>query len=95
MEVILGLAGGIAAEALQWFRIRKELHKGVPGWARHWPYWVITAAMVGFGGLLVFIYQASNVEISPIIAFNIGASAPLILETLIGQVPQAEHEAVD
>ena len=95
MEVILGLAGGVAAEMLQWFKVRKELHRGIPDWARHWPYWVITVAMVGFGGLLVFIYQASKVEISPIIAFNIGASAPLILETLIGQVPQAEDDAVD
>lgn len=34
-------------------------------------------------------------EISPIIAFNIGASAPLIIETLIGQVPQAERGAID
>ena len=95
MEVLLGLAGGAAAEILQWFRLRKELHRGVPDWARHWLYWLITLVMVGFGGLLVFIYQASNVEISPIIAFNIGASAPLILETLIGQAPQARRDAVD
>lgn len=95
MEVLLGLAGGAAAEILQWFRLRKELHRGVPDWARHWLYWIITFVMVGFGGLLVFIYQASNVEISPIIAFNIGASAPLILETLIGQAPQARRDAVD
>ena len=95
MEVLLGLAGGAAAEILQWFRLRKELHRGVPDWARHWLYWIITFVMVGFGGLLVFIYQASNVEISPIIAFNIGASAPLILETLIGQVPQTEPDTVD
>ena len=95
MEILLGLAGGAAAEILQWFRIRKELHRGVPDWAQHWLYWIITVVMVGFGGLLVFIYQASNVEISPIIAFNIGASAPLIIETLISQVPQTEHGAID
>ena len=95
MEILLGLAGGVAAEVLQWFRIRKELHRGIPDWAQHWLYWFITGVMVGFGGLLVFIYQASDVEISPIIAFNIGASAPLIIETLIGQVPQAERGAID
>ena len=90
MEIWLGVAGGLAAEALQWFRIRKTLHRGVPDWAGHWLYWFVTAVMVALGGLLVFAYRSSGVQISPIVALNIGASAPLILESLIGQVPRIE-----
>ena len=90
MEIWLGVAGGLAAEALQWFRIRKTLYRGVPDWAGHWLYWFVTAVMVALGGLLVFAYRSSGVQISPIVALNIGASAPLILESLVGQVPRIE-----
>ena len=78
-------------EALEWFRIRKELYKGVPDWSKNVLYWIVTLVMAGLGGLLVFIYQASGVEVSPIVAFNIGASAPLILQSLIAQVPEIER----
>ena len=95
MEVLLGLAGGVASELLDWFRIRKELHRGVPGWAKSWLYWLITATMSGFGGLLVFTYEVSGIEVSPILAFNIGASAPLILRSLTSQVPPIESGSID
>ena len=62
MEVWLGFAGGMASELLDWFRIRKELHLGVPGWAKSWLYWAITVAMAGVGGLLVFMYRTSGIE---------------------------------
>ena len=89
MEVLLGLAGGCAAETLKWYRIREELHKGVPAHAKSWLYWAVTGIMAAMGGLLVFVYQASEgVNLSPILALNIGASAPLILGTLVGQIPQ-------
>ncbi len=89
--VLLGFVGGCAVEALEWFRIRKELYKGVPDWSKNFLYWVVTLVMAGLGGLLVFIYQASGVEVSPIVAFNIGASAPLILQSLIAQVPEIDR----
>ena len=67
MEVWLGFAGGMASELLDWFRIRKELHLGVPGWAKSWLYWAITVAMAGVGGLLVFMYRTSGIEVSPML----------------------------
>ena len=89
MEVWLGLAGGCAAEALKWYRIREELHKGIPAYAKSWLNWTVTGIMAAMGALLVFVYQASeDVSLSPILALNIGASAPLILGTLAGQIPQ-------
>ena len=86
MEVWLGLAGGCAAEALKWYRIREDLHEGVPAYAKSWLYWTVTGIMAA---MLVFVYQASeDVSLSPVLALNIGASAPLILGTLAGQIPQ-------
>ena len=83
-----GLAGGAAAELLRWFRIRDQLHNRTPDWAKSWLYWVVTSIMVVFGALLVLMYQGSDgVQLSPVLAFNIGASAPLILSSLTSQVP--------
>ncbi len=90
--IALGFAGGAAAELLQWFRIRKELYRGIPDWAKSWPYWVVTAAMVGVGGLLVFIY---GIESNPILAFHVGVSAPLILKSLAEQIPQINPGRVE
>ena len=56
----LGFAGGLAPEALKWFRLREELHKEIPGYATKWPYWVTTFIMVLFGALLAWIYHLSN-----------------------------------
>jgi hypothetical protein len=39
------------------------------------------------GGGLVAIDLKSNIPVAPILAVNIGASAPLILATLVAQVP--------
>ena len=55
--------------------------------------------MAALGGALVFMYQASDdVVLSHILAFNIGASAPLILdilEELVSGVPRIDHGSVD
>ena len=89
MEVLLGFAGGCAAEALKWYRIREDLHRGVPAYAKSWLYWLVAGIMAAMGGRLVFAYQASdNDSLNPILALNIGASAPLILGSLVGQIPQ-------
>ena len=93
---LAGLLGGCASEVLKWFRIREELHKGLPDYAKSWSCWIVTTVMAAMGGLLVFRYQASeDVNPSPILAFNFGASAPLILGTLVGQVPWIDRGNVD
>lgn len=90
--IALGFAGGGAAELLQWFRIRKELHRGIPDWAKSWLYWMVTAGMVGVGGLLVFVY---GIKSNSILAFHVGVSAPLILKSLAEQIPQIDPGRVE
>ena len=93
---LAGLLGGCASEVFKWFRIREELHKGLPDYAKSWSYWIATISMAALGAVLVFMYQASDdVVLSHILAFNIGASAPLILEKLVSGVPRIEHGSVD
>ena len=85
MNALLSVGGGIAAESRQWFHLRKELYKGVPGWARSWGYWIVTVGMAGMGSLLVALYQSSGSELSPILAFNIGA--PSCLASFVRHIP--------
>ena len=94
--VFFGLGGGISSEVLKWFRIREELHRGIPEYAKKWPYWLATLGMIGMGGFLVYAYQfSSEVRLSPILAVNIGASAPLILSELVRQAPPIDLGTVD
>lgn len=41
------------------------------------------------GGALAFVYQAEGVALKPLLALNIGVSAPLILKTLAAAVPRS------
>ena len=97
MELALwGFVGGIGAEGLRWFRIRDELHKGVPAWGKSRLYWVVTAVMSVIGAALVWAYDsAGDVQLNPILAINIGASAPLILSRLSGQIPPIDPGTID
>lgn len=90
VTVLCGVLGGLSAELLQWFRIRKTLHRNFPDFARSWSYWIVTALMVSMGGVLVWVYSASGMEIRPIVAINLGASAPLLLGNMVGQIPNVE-----
>lgn len=47
------------------------------------------------GGALAYIYQADGVLLKPLLAVNIGVSAPLILKTFAASVPKKPPSNVD
>ena len=51
--------------------------------------------MVAAGGGLVVMYQETDARLNSVLAFNIGASAPLILRSLTSQVPPIESGSID
>ena len=79
-----GLLGGIGGELPQWYRIR---HEPLPAWAKRPLYWVVTIAMITFGAVLVLMYEDSGAHLTPALAANIGASAPLALSVLSDTAP--------
>ena len=91
--LLWGAFGGAAVEVLGWYRLRESLHRDMPGWASDWKYWVATVLMIGVGSLLVLMYQSSfeNVKMNPMLAANVGASAPLILSNLLSSAPEVQH----
>lgn len=82
---LYGLGGGVAAEVLGLFKLRRE---GAPQYLRSIFYWVITGTMILLGGGLSWLYVKSGVELTPILGVNIGASAPLILGQFVAQAPE-------
>jgi hypothetical protein len=85
-----GIVGGFLAELLGWYKLRQTAPADFPAWARSWAYWILTALMIAAGGALAVIYVASDMPLKPLLAVNIGASAPLILQSLL--VPALPRE---
>jgi hypothetical protein len=84
-----GVLGGSLGELFKWYQLRES--PNLPEYARKPLYWIITAIMVIFGGVLAVI-QLQDVDASKqwiALALNIGASAPLIVKTMASSVPAA------
>jgi hypothetical protein len=79
---LYGFAGGLGAEVFGLFQLRRS---GAPQYLRSIFYWIITAVMVLFGGGVAWLYAKSGVGLTPILAVNVGAAAPLIL---VSQTPE-------
>lgn len=84
-----GILGGIFAEVLGLFQLRKTVPDAFPVWLKSAFYWVITIMMILCGGGLVDIYLKSGIDLKALVAVNIGASAPLIIGALVAQTPRA------
>ena len=83
-----GVFGGVTAELLQWYRIRERL-SGPTSSASVW-YWVVTGLMILVGGGLATLYVVSSVPLTPILAFNVGLTAPLVLAAASKNIPETE-----
>jgi hypothetical protein len=84
---LYGLLGGVLSEVLGLFRLRQQKIETLPEWLTSWFYWATTLSMVAAGGLLVLIYLRSGIAVQPILAVNVGASAPLLIGSVLGQAP--------
>ncbi len=90
-----GVLGGLLAELIGLFRLRTVTSQDLPDWLRTSYYWVVTVVMILAGGILVVAYLRSEVKINAIIAINLGASAPLLLGSLVSQAPQIPPGRID
>src|SRR5712691_7823202 len=86
----LGVLGGLLAELFSISRLRYRARNELPLWITSPWYWIITALLIVSGGVLVGVYLGSGVAMTPLLAVNIGASAPLILQSLVSQAPAIE-----
>lgn len=86
---LFGVIGGALAEVLKWWQLREVPNP--PAYLKSVFYWVITLIMALIGGVLALAY---NVDASkPLLAINIGVSAPMILKGLASVIPVKSPEA--
>ena len=78
---IYAVLGGVVLEAVGFYRVRKS---AFPQWAKTFRYWFWTGVMIAIGGGLAVAYVKSGVALTPILAVNVGAAAPLVIERLGG-----------
>lgn len=85
------VGGGLAAEVLRWWRLVQNQRSGatlnLPAYLRSPFYWALTLLIVLAGGMLAVAYAASGEALGPLLAVNIGASAPLIIQGLAASAP--------
>jgi hypothetical protein len=86
-----GLFGGLGAELAVIFAIRHRLAFEHPYWFRSVEYWLIAGAMSLAGALIAVAYSRSGTALNPILAIQVGASAPLILRKLREAVPEEQR----
>lgn len=82
---VWGIGGGLFVEILSWYKIRKCTKP--PHWFQSRFYWIGTFFMIIVGGILVVAHMHSEVSLTPLLAINIGASAPLLIGTMAGTAP--------
>jgi len=87
LEFWFGLAGGVFAEILGLWKMRQVAPQELPHYLKSAFYWLMTLAMIAVGGIVAFVYVKSGIALSPLLAVNVGASAPLIIGSLTASPP--------
>ncbi len=80
---LFGILGGVLAEVLKWWQLKESITP--PQYLKSTFYWVITVIMALVGGALALAYGVDASK--PVLAINVGVSAPLILKGLASVVP--------
>lgn len=94
-EFLFATFGGLAVNFLRLGEIAKLPKPERPKTFSDWLYTLQFFGMPLIGGVLAMAYSASGTALSPILAVNIGASAPLILKTFASVVPDLPPKRVD
>jgi hypothetical protein len=85
----LGVLGGALGELLKWYQLRES--PNLPEYTKKPFYWIITVLMILVGGMLALLQGLDGTK--PLLALNIGISAPLILKGLANIVPSEKPPA--
>ncbi len=85
-SLILAVTGGFAVNVLQLLEYAKRPKSERPDF-RDVLFWVPYGVWPILGGILAYAYVTSGIELKPILALNVGLSAPLIFRAMMGANP--------
>lgn len=79
--VVFAVFGGLAIKLLELTELYKLAKPERPD-LKDWLYWIPFIVMPLLGGGLALTYTLSDISLQPVLAVNVGVSAPLILRTM-------------
>ena len=74
-----GAFGGLAAEAINWYSLRHLRLSEYPYWVKSPLYYLIAGVMIAVAAIITLAYARSGTTLNPLLAIQVGASAPLII----------------
>lgn len=83
-QIGFGIAGGLAAEILHWYRLSRRPARAKP-YRTHPGYWLWTIGMIALSGLMPILYVVGTA--TALLCFHLGATTPLLLQKVIASVP--------
>ena len=79
--------GSLALEVISLYNeIKAQKSAGLPAYYKSWIFWLVRLAVTAIAGALAVAEEAS----SKLLAINIGASAPAILQLLASRPPSGQ-----
>jgi len=84
--IICAAFGGMALKLLELMELAKIPKAQRPSF-KDFFFWLPFFLWPLFGIVLAYVYAISGIELKPLLAFNIGISAPLILKSMIQSIP--------
>ncbi|AZP12182.1 hypothetical protein [Undibacterium parvum] len=91
--VLFAVFGAFATKFLELAELHK-LPKSQRPDLKDWLYWFSFFIMPVLGGGLAFMYVSSDIVLKPVLAVNIGISAPLILRAMAVNNPFQPKEII-
>src|SRR5713226_4368573 len=92
---LFGLCGGLAVVTLRLIELVNTPRAKRPATFSDPLYVVQFIFLPLLGGGIVYAYHASGTVLSPILAINLGAAAPLILKNFASVIPPIGHQKTD
>ncbi len=86
-SVLFAGAGALAVELLKLSEVRNIPKHERPDF-NEWLYWLPFLILPLLGAGLAYVYAMSEIVLKPILAVNIGISAPLIIRTMASSAPR-------
>jgi hypothetical protein len=89
-SIIIGFFGGLAIDALNLMELRNIDPSKRPNF-KDFFFWLPYIAWPLLGAFLTFLYEASDTHLKPMIAFQVGVTAPLTIKAMAGAVPPRQQ----
>jgi hypothetical protein len=86
-SIVVAFLGGLSINLLNLMELQNIAKDRRPDF-KDWLYWLPYVVWPLLGALLAYVYEASGTPLKPLIALQVGATAPLIIKAMAKAVPK-------